>query len=230
MKKIGQIFKDKLSRSYAVALVFLIPILIIINGLWRINTYNKNINSELRAKVDLVQSILSVTLSESVDNREYLQQIIDQLVASEQEISSISLIGRSSNNFPILASTNSGLTGVEIIDSQLAKIQITSETIIQSYKNSLGKRIWLAAGPIKDDSGATSAILAITLDSTKIDNLTKATINQSLISLVITVFVVFLLLLNHFRFFEYFINYRKIEEIDRMKDEFISMVFSFLMR
>jgi len=74
-----------------------------------------------------------------------------------------------------------------------------------------------------DGDGDKRALLSVKLSSEIVDQLTHYNRNASIILLVGTVFVVILFLLVAVRLWDYALLYKKIKEIDRMKDEFISV-------
>jgi len=84
-------------------------------------------------------------------------------------------------------------------------------------------RFWLVALPMQGTDGTKKALLTIQVSSKIIDELTKYNRNSSVILLVATVFVIILFLLVVVRLWDYALLYRKMREVDRMKDEFISM-------
>lgn len=229
MNKINILFKEKLSRFYAIFLIFLIPVLIITNSLWRISVYQKNMQLELTQKTELTAGIISSSISSDLTDSVTLQAKINQIKISNPIIDEIDIIVPSDSglDYPIAASTDSNNIGVSLNDSELDSIwqnETTKTVSIKTYQGKNSQKYWSTTKIIKNDLNEKIGILNLKLSTTDIDKLCSAAINQSLILLVLTVFVVFLLLVNYFRFFEYFVKYRKIQEIDKMKDEFISIV------
>ncbi|MBU4350891.1 HAMP domain-containing histidine kinase [Patescibacteria group bacterium] len=84
-------------------------------------------------------------------------------------------------------------------------------------------RFWQVALPLKDISGKKEAILSMKISSKKIDDFAANTRFDSQILLFLTIFVVILFLAFTVRIWDYAILYRKIKEVDQMKDEFISI-------
>lgn len=227
MNKVKLLFSEKLSRIYAMALVLIIPILIISNGLWRINIYQRNIDKSLTEKAALTIGIIASTMNQNLDDSTNLQTKINQIKENNTAISEITIIVPTANDYPVIASTSKDKIGVNLNDIDLISVWSDNATIVRSAKNTgvtKAEKYYLASTTIKDLSGNKEAILNVRINDSQIDSLNRAAINQSLVLLVITVFLIFLLLINYFRFFEYFVKFRKIQEVDKMKDEFISMV------
>ena len=67
-----------------------------------------------------------------------------------------------------------------------------------------------------------NVVAVIRTDATGSQRLLSRTSFDSLLILIVSLFVVLLLLVNHLRFFDYTNLYRKLKEIDQMKDDFLS--------
>lgn len=227
MGKMINFLKNKMAHFYVLAIVFLIPLLIVANGFWRITAYQSIVNTGLTDKSKLLTETLASTLGDQIDNAQILQQIISRAKLANSEIQDIAILKPEGTNYTIFASTNPEFENLLFFDSEIVKITKDGNTLVKPYKNTdfkPAKRTWLGLALIKNDSQSNQAILITKLSSDKIDAQNRNTINISLIAMVLTIFVVFLLLVNHFRFYEYFVSYNKIREIDKMKDEFISIV------
>lgn len=223
----GKFFKEKLAHFYVLFLIFLIPIIIIVTSLWRINNYQKNLNTELRQKTGLASSMVANIIGYNLNNKSVLTAQLGAAKSADKQVEDLTVLVLENTNFSVLASTNQEFSDIKLLDSDFLKVWNEQTTLIQEYKNtdvSPSRRDWIGLSPVKDSSGQTAAVLAVKINSADIDEITRQAVNVSLITLVFTVFIVFLLLINHFRFFEYFVNYRKIQEVDKMKDEFISIV------
>lgn len=227
MNSLKSFFKDKLAHFYVLFIIFLIPILIIINGLWRINTYQSNINQELTNETKLTATLISSLIGDDLTTKNTLEQDLVKAKTDSPGIEDITVFMPHNNSFKVFTSTDNEFNNVTFLDSDFVKLWTEDQTIVRPFKNTdsnPSRRSWLGLTSIKNDSGIKQAILAIKLSSKDIDAASRTAINVSLVSLVFTVFIVFLLLVNHFRFFEYFKGYQKIQELDKMKDEFISIV------
>ena len=87
---------------------------------------------------------------------------------------------------------------------------------------SVRDRLWLVSMPIYKD-GERQALLSVKLSSGVIDNMLKSNETFSFILVTITILSVILFLSISVRIWDYAILYRKIKEVDKMKDDFISI-------
>tara|TARA_Y100000310_G_scaffold327251_1_gene393299 strand:- start:2908 stop:3819 length:912 start_codon:yes stop_codon:yes gene_type:complete len=77
--------------------------------------------------------------------------------------------------------------------------------------------------PLVDSQNNKVALLSLTLSSQVVHNLANLTWRSSLYSLALTILITILFLAVSTRLWGYATLYRKIKEVDQMKDEFISM-------
>ena len=77
--------------------------------------------------------------------------------------------------------------------------EAASKQIIARVGSGNAERIWLVALPIHDKANKKDGLINVYLSAAEIDNITKRTMQDSLIILVLTIFFILLLLLNHFR-------------------------------
>ncbi len=85
-------------------------------------------------------------------------------------------------------------------------------------------RGWTVISPLENSNSEKVALLSLELNTASADALTQKAITNSLIALAVTIFFVLLLLFNNFHFFEYAVLFKRLKEVDAMKDDFISMV------
>ncbi|MEA1962957.1 MAG: HAMP domain-containing sensor histidine kinase, partial [Patescibacteria group bacterium] len=82
---------------------------------------------------------------------------------------------------------------------------------------------WLVAMPMVGSDGKKQALISIKISSEIIDSLTNYNRNVSIFILVGTVVIVIMFLLVAVRLWDYALLYKKIKEVDKMKDEFIAI-------
>jgi signal transduction histidine kinase len=72
-------------------------------------------------------------------------------------------------------------------------------------------------------NNATEALISVSVSLKSADTAMSAIMLRSLFILLITIVVIVLLLLNHFRFVEYAMLFRKLKEVDELKNDFLSV-------
>jgi len=86
-----------------------------------------------------------------------------------------------------------------------------------------GHTYWLVTMPLQNFQGENKAILSIKISADMVSTKLAMALGNSYWILLLGVIFIILLLLVNSRLFEYSILYNKIKEVDKMKDEFISM-------
>lgn len=110
--------------------------------------------------------------------------------------------------------------GLSTDSLQLAATEDGSSLALNPKNNG---RFWIVAMPMKDSSGNKKAILSMRISSKVVDDLTNSSRNSSLLILIITILIIILFLAITVQLWDYVVLYRKIKELDQMKDEFISI-------
>ena len=216
-------FKNNLQIIYSVFLVIMIPILIIAISLWQIKTNREDMNYILRQKALLTQNILNESLTGIVSDQTQTQAAINNFKNKNPEIHEISVLKPSPTGYVTMASTNNQLLDVNLSGNDYVSAW-TKNNPVENQTKVGNDRIWSVIAPIKDTASESKfALLSVQLTSAEADSVTNRNINLSLVFIGITVFLVLLLLINHFRFFQYSILFKRLQEVDKMKDDFISI-------
>ncbi|MFA5228435.1 MAG: HAMP domain-containing sensor histidine kinase [Candidatus Paceibacterota bacterium] len=211
--------KNNKQVIYSISLIVVIPGVLIFNTWLFSNYYQEIANMSLQNKAIGVGQAFNAGVIESKDIQSFVDNWSDfsedtkdidvfsfdngsfKRIASKNDIESI---GQTENNYNYFLSWNA--------DNPVAQ-KITEEN----------KTYWSIVMPIKDKQGNKYALLSMKL-SADIINIKLATIlGKSYWVLLLGVILIVLLLLVNSRLFEYSILYNKIKEVDKMKDEFISM-------
>jgi len=231
--------REKLQLIYGIFLIVLIPSLIAYNTLSIINRYNKSIDVSLQREALVVGRSIYASLEEDLDNPEKMQNQIDRISQKGTEFENIEILVPEEKVFKIIASSEESRIG-ETIDfyyyqtawiqpdgdglaTDSLKLAVTGKEKNKSMKYDQSDRFWLVALPMQDENGNRKAILSMKLSSKIIDDLTSDNRNTSLLILITTVIITILFLSITVRLWDYVVLYKKIKEVDQMKDEFISI-------
>jgi len=231
--------RETLQLIYGVILVILIPILIAYNTVSIIGKYNESIEVALQRQALTVGRSIYVLIKDDLNNEEIIQKKIKELSSGNSDFLELSILVPKNENFKIIASSKENDLGktLNFYYYQLAwsqpdndglatdslKLATTEEgkRIVGSF--SYEDRFWLVAMPMKDSSGEKQALLSMKISSKIVDDLTNDNRNTSIYLLAITVLIIILFLSIAIRLWDYALLYRKIKEVDQMKDEFISI-------
>lgn len=233
--------------AYGLVLIILVPVLIYINVNSVIEKYNKNIDASLQKQLLTVGRSIYAFIRQDLDDSEKLQKDIERLSKKNAEFQSIEILtpekktenGEIKTIFKIVASLDKNNLGknVDLYYYDLAwglrDDDALATRYIEAFRDQKGKvqlsnisksdHFWYLAMPMNDANNDKKAILSIKVSSKIIDDLQNENQNSSTFWLIITVIAVITFLSINIRLWDYAILYRKIKEVDQMKDEFISM-------
>lgn len=231
--------RENLQLVYGIFLMILIPSLIAYNTIFIVGKYNESIDASLQRKALTVGRTIYASLQEDLDSEENIQTRIEKISNKSNEFENIEVLVPEEENFKVIASSKPENIG-KIMDFyyyQVAWVQPDNDGLAtDSLKLSAtkqgedfvkeetsGDRFWLVAMPMQDNDGNKKAILSMKLSSKVIDDLTDENRNASTYILFATVLITILFLSITVRLWDYVVLYKKIKEVDQMKDEFISI-------
>lgn len=217
--------KENSQLIYSLILIFLIPASILLNTFWGIQKFQKNIETELQNKTILAKTVFANTVFDDLNQDSLLQEKIDKIVAADKEVKDITVLSPVEDGFQVIASSNLNNLGVIYKSLQYTSAWLDGHDItsLGSPEGGSKERSWTIISPLNDASGSKTALLSLQISNADIDALTQRTLIESLCILIVTIFFVLLLLFNHFHFFEYAVLFKRLKEVDKMKDDFISM-------
>lgn len=231
--------RETLQIIYGIVLMVLIPLLIAYNTIFIIGEYNKSLDVALQRQALIVGRSIYALLKDDLSNTEVIQKKIEELSDKNIEIEELSVIVPEGEGFKIAASSQKSDIGKDVnfyyykmawmqpdndglaTDSLKLAVVKGDEELAKGFSSE--DRFWLVSLPMQDASGKKQALLNIKLSSKIIDDLTNNNRNASIYLLSITILIVILFLAATVRLWDYAILYRKIKEVDHMKDEFISI-------
>lgn len=213
---------------YAIVLIILIPLAIILNTIWSVKSFQKNIDISLQRQALLIGQVFDATVYQDANNTDEIQAKIESLAKSDIGLEAFDVLVKEGEDFKIVASLDSKTVGHSASDLNYVIAWHQNEAIATlvsgiAQTGQADERFWELAMPLHDKDGNKNAILSLRLSLRVIDNLVKDTLTNSYIILAITVMIVILLLALNTRLFEHAILFKKLKEVDQMKDEFISI-------
>ncbi len=216
-----------LQLLYAILIVVLIPSALVINTVYLIKNFQRDMDYELNNKALLVESVIAFNIKDSLDEDPLIvKSMLDELVQKLPEVRAIEIF-RIEDQQNLSFTTTSSLTNM-VFDPVLNTLAFSSEKafskeINASLGDSAAERMWLVASPLVDSSGKKVGVINAYVSAAQIDAITQRTAFDSLKVLLITLVVILLLLINHFSLFERAVAFIKLKEIDHLKDDFISI-------
>lgn len=213
---------------YAVVLILLIPLAIILNTIWSVKSFQTNIDISLQRQALMVGQLFDSAVYDGLDSNDEIQAKVQKIKDSGIEVRNFDILLREGESFKVVASFDENKIGNSTDDLNYVISWHQNEAIATLVSGPTGsgseeERLWEIAMPLKNSNGEKTAMLSLRLSLKLIDDLVANTLTQSYIILAITVLIVILLLALNTRLFEHALLFRKLKEIDQMKDEFISI-------
>lgn len=223
---------------YGIFLIVLIPLIILFNTIFIINRYNEDIDTILQRQALLVSRVLSSTIQGDFFDGQMLQKKILEIQEENSDILSIHVLVPEEGGFRAIASTLSENIN-QVIDFYYYDIafrqrenQALATDSVRFSKDGRAERLellkyaerfWLVSLPLFNEAKQRVGLLSIQISSAVVDELTRQSWKASVYSLTLSILVAVLFLAASARLWEYATLYRKMKEVDAMKDEFISI-------
>ena len=228
-KKTSIFLKQDYQVVYAIILILLIPLTIILNTVWSVKSFKNNIDVGLQRQALLIGHLFNASVFEDIEDVDYLQAKLDLIAQANTELRSFDILVPQGENFTIIASLDKDKIDRTLEDLNYVIAWHSQEavaTLVSDFGQKEGgdsERFWEIAMPLENQDGSKQALLSMRMSLSVMDNLAKDTLTKSYIILAITILIVILLLTLNTRLFEHAILFKRLKEVDKMKDEFISI-------
>ncbi|MFA5080547.1 MAG: HAMP domain-containing sensor histidine kinase [Candidatus Paceibacterota bacterium] len=231
----GKFLQDNKQAIYSIALMIVIPGVIILNTWLFSQSFKSTVDQSLRDKAVGISQSINISLADKLESQQELQNYVSGWQAYtknaklldekyENDIESLDIFYKDGDDFKLAASFDKDKVGQSY--SSMAYVIAwnsnwpSAQKIVDKNNNNY---YWLVVSPLKDSLGDKKALLVMVLSANAIDTVLSVALTQSYLILIFSVIVIILLLLANSSLFESAILYNKIKEIDKMKDDFISM-------
>ncbi len=244
----GFFLSERGQLAFAMLLLVLVPATLVLNSLIAIQSAQRNMTLELQRKSRLAERILQVTVKDFVGDAKKLQQVVVNVKNSDSEIWGVDVLtptDATANTFTVVASTETKNVGQSVDantaqkpvldynlkiswlqDQMIASTTFSSDasTVNQKFlPGDKNQRFWVVVSPLQNSSGVKTALVSLKLSSQIIDDNTQAAVTRAIGVLVASILIIVLLLAANTRLFQYTVLFRKLKEVDQMKDDFISV-------
>lgn len=209
------------SILYSLTLILIIPAFLFINSYYIITSFQDNINKTLQTKATLVEDVIVKLIANKISDTDYLEKKINEIQKDNPEIKDLKIYAFKEDYFKLAAGTEEERKGMPLSDEK-ALAWVHDEGIAHLTQKE-GQRYWNVIKPFQNSDGKKVGLISMSLSLAKTDNLIQNTVNYSYIILILTLIVVLGLVIQHTRLFEYANLFKKLKEVDEMKDNFISI-------
>jgi signal transduction histidine kinase len=216
---------------YALVVLTVIPSLLIANTVWLLLVTKSNLDAELRRKANVaVESfastaqVLSAEPGTMATHDAILSRVASTLAGSEKDITAIQLLRPEAGSYVVAASESGSEQGARV-DNVLLRAAWDQKTTVAALvdQSESGSRSWRVVVPLLDSSGHPWALASLVTSGAATDRAQTQTIWTSILVLVVILAIMVALLINHLRFAAYADLFRRQQELDQLKDDFISI-------
>lgn len=222
-----QFLKDNKQVFYSLALMIVIPGVIVLNTWLFAESFKNTIDLSLQDKAVGIGQSVNAGLKDKFSSIEQMQSFVDDWGKYNEDTESLDVFQKEGDGFRMIASMNNkdDIGKTENVFNYYTAWNSdlpVAQKIYQSDGES-NRLFWLVVMPLTDLSGQKQALLSMKISADIINTKLAVVLGNSYWILLLTVVFIVLLLFANSRLFEYSILYNKIKEVDKMKDEFISM-------
>lgn len=214
---------------YSLVLIVSVTGVIFFNTYYFLGKFQSTVDDLLKSKAFLAESIFSTLIQDSLQDDQFLAKRLQQLKVENSDVAAIAILNRSEEDrqFQIIASTDREDIGEKLLFTDSASYPFrrtwSDESATGYITNKDGKRYWNVVKAIDQDDGERVGLVLLQLSLYEHDVFVQGAMRQVYgVALISLVFVLGLIGI-HVRLYGFAIKATKLEEVDRMKDDFISM-------
>ena len=209
---------------YPIIVLICIPALLIVNTAWNLRTFGRDVNFLIRHQAVSIAETIKPFLLDDIADGDKLEAILMKTASSNEDIIDISMLSEENQKIRLLASSSGNYDENDFENLGLAQLSVGFNQSFAglSYDPVAGKNLWNVSVPLEKIDGK-NYIVYLKFGVDKVDEILARTSRDSYMILSVLVIVALALLVNHFIFYQKAQKTRQLEEIDKLKDEFLSM-------
>lgn len=215
--------EEKKQLLFIISLAILIPAVLFFNTYYNVGSLKSIIQRVMEEKAVSIERMVGFSFQDLSSSSQQLQNKISQITQANTEINKLRILTPLQNgNFKIIASSDQVDIGSIVSDLHYQIPWDRGEAI--KYHNSLEAPLdWQIVSPIYDQKNNKIGLVEISLSFAQVERAVNSGIKYSYIFLLISIILIFLLFGTNNKIYREVVLAQKIKEIDKMKDEFISM-------
>ena len=225
----GVFIKNNPQVLYTLFLMFAIPLAFIYTGQRFLDVSVKNQERLEKERIGLMHDVFvsSIHIVDHLkrENHPFLQDVVDKIVEKNPNITAFKVVLRKNGKNIVVASNNKDEIGQDDTENELfygmAGAQLNDSIIYPVIEN--GERHWKAVRSILDEEKNVRGFVFTDISMATIDRVAAQNIRKAYWTLFFIIIAISVLLFRQARIIDYAQLYKKLKEVDKMKDDFISM-------
>jgi len=223
IKRNIRFLKDNRNIFYSVILVFAVPVILFFSSYYNLIQFEKNFNHLVQSKGVLLQKVFIASLSKEETDFVEIQEKIYRIAVENKDVHELKIvkIDEGGKGNQIMASSNRSEIG-KLSKDKKELLAIANSEGIAGITTADGVRFWELVKKVQLNNGE-NVIIKASISLYEIDQAFQQSINRTYLMIILASLILILLVTNYVRLNEYVSMYKKIKEVDQMKDDFVSM-------
>lgn len=211
------------SVFYSLFLIIVVVGVIFWNSYYSLGKFQKSTDSLLQGSALLSERLFGVFAEDLIRDPEKLSEKVGRILRENPNVSNIVVLEKSGEDgFRVTTSTNPDDMG-RIVDDPFYFLAWSQEEGVAFLGNESGERFWNVLKQIRSGSGEKIGLIFFQLSLRENDAFISEEVRKVYVVAITSLLFVLLILANHLRLFRYAIRAAELEELDKMKDDFVSM-------
>lgn len=208
---------------YSLFLIIFLPLAFYLNVFFNINSFQKNVDENFRTKALMIESVFGSFAEDFISQPDALQKKIEEIVRENTEITNLRVFKEENSQFRIIASQDASEIGRIDSDPSLSLSWSQNQTIANLF-NENKDRFWKVTKPIiLQENKEKIGLVSLALSLKESDALITHSVYLAYLIVIASIIFCLFLVIQHTRLFGYVALSKKLQELDKMKDDFIRM-------
>ncbi len=221
--------KENTQILYTIFLIIAIPIAFIFSSQNFLNAAKQNQERLEKEKIGLMQDVfvemvdIENYINGDIDG--YLHNVITNISIQNPSIEQFKVLIRESGKNIVIASLDKNDIGLEDFENRVmydaAGFGLNNAVILEEFVN--GERHWKAIRAIMNENSDVRGFIFTDTNMVRVDGIYTQNIKEAYLVLFFIIIAIFFLLIRQTKIIDYAVLYKKLKDVDSMKDDFISM-------
>jgi signal transduction histidine kinase len=211
---------------YTIFLLVVITLAFLLNSQKFLDVAILNQERLEKSRIGLMQDVFAEFSLDLFERPEALQRKIQDIVELNTSIAGFHITEKREGEYHVIASLNPEEVGAVIGEDSRALYDgaaINPSTSVIFPGTFLTERHWRAMRAITDDGGTIRGVIYTDLSMAQVDALLSDNIRTAYYWLIIIIASIGVLIIRQAKVVDYGVLYKRLKEVDQMKDDFISM-------
>jgi len=223
LKRVIDFIKIYPGILYSIFLIVFIPLTFYYLTFFITDSFQKNIDRNLQTKALLAENVFAAFAGQFFSQPEILEKKIEEITKENPEITKLRVMAQEKGEFKIIASQNPEEKGKFISDTALA-LSWSRNDNIGNLVSEKGIRFWKLSRPLyHPETREKLGLISLSLSLQESDSLITKSIYFAYSIVIIAIILILFLIIQHTQLFSYVGLSKRLQEIDKMKNEFLRM-------